>query len=529
MKVLVVTQQDEVKRIVEETLVSTDATIFSASDLAAGLALSVERSPALAIVDVSLAGGAALAMVHHVVASAPRTAIYVIAAPASFDVAGEALSLGAAGLIVAPITGDAIMRAVAEVHARVANEERVTKLASEVRDAAELVDAMTQALSVAKAAGDVRALGETLLTLFLIASGARGVAVYGEEGAEDGTRKRIAGYGTALELLDRYNDLELAQIATARQGEVIGLAVDAQMFGCVLIEKPDPMRTARVHRVIEFATALLPLCALARTAIAEDTTAPRSRALPAHVFERLVQRDLDAALRESREVTVLCALARAGEIDTGPLGPALAVPGAAIGTSEVGDAFVLMPKTPYASARSLVLDVGVPVGLSSAPADGRTAQTLLQVARARATRASKSPSAARGLRDRPLADVLSALLESKHPDVVALDVARETIDSMVLHACRHARAAGDVEIVLARAGEAETASAIVRDAAGARAKVRNVKLEGAAHAGTLVVTVLTPRAGWAIVSRERDGRTRAVHTSDASVLELLRGRLAEVA
>ncbi len=528
MKVLVVTQQDEVRRVIEETVASTDATIFAASDLANGLAICVEHSPALAIVDVALAGGAALAMVHHVSASSPRTAIYVLAAQSAFDTASEALSLGAAGLIVAPVTGDAIMRAVADVHARVASEERITKLASEVRDAAELVDAMTQALLVAKA-GDVRVLGETLLTLFLIASGARGVAVYGEEMADDGARRRIAGYGTALELLDRYNDLELAQIATSRQGEVIGLAVDAQMFGCVLIEKPDPTRTARVHRVIEFATALLPLCALARSAIAEDTTAPRSRALPAHVFERLVQRDVDAAIRESREVTLLCALARAGEIDTGPLGPALAVPGAAIGTSEVGDAFVLMPKTAFATSRSLVLDVGVPVGLASAPADGRSAQTLLQVARARATRASKSPPLARGLRDRPLADVIGALLESKHPDLITLDVARETIDSMILHACRHARAAGAAEINLARAGEAETASAIVRDAAGTVAKVRNVKLEGAAHAGTLVVTVITPRAGWAIISRERDGRTRAVHTSDASLLELLRIRLAEVA
>ena len=528
MKILVVTQHEETRRVIQEALASTDATIVVAGDLAGGLALAVEHSPALALVDVALPSGAALAMVHHVVAASPRTAIYVVAAASAFETAAEALSLGAAGLMVSPVTGDAVMRAVADVHARVASEERTTKLASEVRDAAELVDAMTQALLVAKA-GDVRVLGETLLTLFLIASGARGVAVYGEEAPEDGTRRRIAGYGTALELLDRYNDLELAQVATARQGEVIGLAIDAQMFGCVLIERPDPMRTARVHRVIEFATALLPLCALARTAIAEDTTAPRSRALPAHVFERLVQRDVDAALRESRDIVLLCALARGGEIDTGPLGPALAVPGAAIGTSEVGDAFVLMPKTSYATARSLVLDVAVPVGISSAPADGRTAQMLLQVARARAVRATKAPSAARGLRDRPLADVIGALLDAKHPDVVAIDVARETIDSMILHACRHARAAGPAEIVLARAGEAETASAIVRDAAGTRAKVRNVKLEGAAHAGTLVVTVITPRAGWAIVSRERDGRTRAVHTSDASVLELLRARLAEVA
>ena len=41
--------------------------------------------------------------------------------------------------------------------------------------------------------------------------------------------------------------------------------------------------------------------------------------------------------------------------------------------------------------------------------------------------------------------------------------------------------------------------------------------------------VSTPRAGWAMVTRERDGRMVAVHTNDAMVLELLRVRLAEVA
>ena len=267
MKVMLVTQQAEVRRVVEEALAGSEDTLVVVADLAAGLTTSVEQAPEIAIVDVTLAGGAALAMVHHVIASNPKTSIYVLAAPASFETAGEALSLGASGLIVAPATGDAILRAVGEVRAKVGSDERAQKLASEVRDATELIDAMTQALNVAKA-GDARAMGETLLALFLIASGAHGVAVYGEED-RDGVRKRIAGYGTALELLDRYNDLELAQLATARVAEVIGLAVDARMFGCVLIEKPDPLRTARVHRVIEFATALLPLCALAR--------APRAR------------------------------------------------------------------------------------------------------------------------------------------------------------------------------------------------------------------------------------------------------------
>ncbi len=523
MKVLVVTQNDETRRIVEQSLSDSGEVVLAAADLAAGLALTVEHTPELAIVDVSLAGGAALAMVHHIVASSPKTTIHVLAAPATFEVAAEALSLGASGLMVAPPTGDAVLRATSDIHERLANEERLHKLTAEVRDATELVEAMTQSLSMAKA-GDVRVLGETLLALFLIASGAHGVAVFGEEDPEDGTRKRLSGYGTALELRDRYNDLELAQLATSRGGEVIGLAVDARMFGCVLIERPDPARTARVHRVIEFATALLPLCALARSAMAEDTTAPRSRALPAHVFVRLVQRDVDAA-QNGREVSLLCALAQNGEADVGPLGPALALPGAAIGTNDTGDAFVLMPKTTRRAAQSLLLDVGMPVGLASAPADGRDAATLLRVSRARALRAAKAPSIARELRDRPISDVVSAIALSKSPTVSPLDVARDALDSMILHACRHARAVGDAEIFVAHASDTGAVT-LVRQTAGERAKVHDVKLNGSG-AGTLAVLVLTPRASWALVMRERDGRTHAVHTSDPIVCELLRARLAE--
>ncbi|HEY1959811.1 MAG TPA: hypothetical protein VGH28_29580 [Polyangiaceae bacterium] len=524
MKVMLVTQHDEVRRVVEEVLGGEDE-VLAASDLASGLGISVEHSPPLAIVDVSLAGGAALAMVHHVMASSPKTAIYVLAAPGSFEVAAEALSLGAAGLLVAPATGDAILRAVAEIRARTAIEERMQKLATDVRDATELLDALTHALVVAKG-GDPCALGETLLTLFLIASGAHGVAVYGEENSQDGTRRRIAAYGTSLELLDRYNDLELAQIATARKGEIIGLAVEARMFGCVLLERPDPMRTARVHRVIDFATALLPLCAMAKTAIAEDATAPRSRALPPQVLERLVQREAESA-QPGREVSILCAVAKGGEVDTGPLGPALALPGAAIGKGEGGDAFVLLPKTALAASRSLLLDVALPVGLATAPADGRSAAILLRTALARAVRASKAPGMARALRDRPLADVIASIATTKHPGVVSVDVARDALESILLHACRHAAVVGGADVVMAHAGDVPGALANVRQAAGSRSQVRAIKLPGAAHAGTLVVLVLTPRAGWGMITRERDGRTTAVHTSDATLLELLRARLSE--
>jgi CheY-like chemotaxis protein len=526
MKVMLVTQQDEVRRIVDEVLAGSGDVVLPATDLGAGLAVSAEHAPELAIIDMALAGGLALAMVHHVAASSPRTSIYVLAAPSAFESAAEALSLGAAGLIVAPPTGDALLRVIADVHARLGNEERATKLAVEAREAAELVDAMTQALVVARV-GDLRAMGDGLLALFLIASGARGVAIYGDEEA-DGTRRRWAGYGTALELLDRYNDLELAQLAPTRHAEVIGLAAAAHMYGCVLLERPDPMRTARVHRVVEFATALLPLCTSARAAIAEDTTAPRPRALPAHVFTRLVQRDVDAA-REGHDVVLLCAVTGSGEVDTGPLGPALAQPGAAIGTGDGGEAYVLLPKTPFAAARTLLLDVPLAVGIAAAPAEGKRAEHLLAVAHARARRALNAFPKVRELRTRPLGVVVTALWAASHPTLTRLAVGPDAIDSMVLHACRHARGAPLAEVVIAHAPGGAAVVATARAASGPHAKVRAVEVADAALAGGLVVLVLTARAGWALVAREHQGNLQVLHTSDALVLELLRGRLAEVA
>jgi hypothetical protein len=257
--------------------------------------------------------------------------------------------------------------------------------------------------------------------------------------------------------------------------------------------------------------------------MAEDTTAPRSRALPASVFERLLQRDVDA-IQNGRELTLLCAIAKSGEVDTGPLGPALALPGAAIGMNESGDVFVLMPKTPRSAARTLLLDVALPVGLASSPGDGKSATTLLQVARARAVRSSRAPQLARELRDRSLADVLTAIMTAKHSGVATLDIARDALDSMILHACRHARAMREAEIFVAH-GSDTGAVTLVRQTAGERAKVFDVKLQGAP--GTLAVLVLGARAGWALVMRDRDGRTHAAHTSDAILCELLRARMSE--
>ena len=529
LKVLLVTQNAEVRQVAEGALMEPGETVLPASDLAGALALCVEHAPDLAVIDAAMPGGSALALVHHVLASSTKTAIFVLAPAANFDVAAEALALGASGIIVAPVTGDAVLRAVADVRGRVLAEERVVKLASEVRDAAELVDVMTQALVVARA-GDPRALGETLLTLFLIASGSRGVAIYGEESNEDGTRPRIAAYGTSLELLDRYNDLELAQLATGRQGEVIGLASGSHMFGCVLLERPDPMRTARVHRVIEFVTALLPLSVLARSAIAEEPTAPRSRALPVEVFERLVQRDTDAARPSGADLVVLCAVARGAEpIELGMLGAALAQPGAALGMGHGGEAYVLLPRTTLSAARAMLVEIALPCGVVSAPADGRNAEVLMRIARERARRAAQNGPLSRTLRDKPLAEALAAVVSpAEGSALVPLEVRAEAVESMVLHACRRARACGDARCVVGHVGDGARIVATVRDAVGPAGAVRGVRLPDETGPGSLVVLLETKRASWGLVVRVQEGRVRVAHTADPLSLQILGSMLVEV-
>ncbi len=536
MKVLVVTQDEATRATMEASLMEGGETFLLATDMAAALTTAVDELPRVAVVDLALSGAAGLALVHHLVASSAQIAVYALAAPPTFGLAAEAMSLGAAGMLVAPPTGDAVLRAVADVRARTAVEERIARLAADARDQSELIDAMTQAVSAARTV-DAQALSEATVALFQIASGARGVAVFGTESAADGSRPRLAVFGTALELRDSYNDLELSQLAANRQGEILSLSSESRSLGCVLLEQADPARTARVHRCIEFASTLLPLAAMARAAVGEEATVPRSRALPIEVFERLVQREVDLARTGGAPLAILAAVSPAGGagVDTGALSPALSVAGSALGTTAAGEAYVLMPKVSAEQARAMLLDLAACVGLADVPADGVRAMALIRLARARALESRHSPVRAHDLSGASLAEIADRVLQkplveqylsSAFPLDLALDAAR----SVVLHAFRHALRAGAVSAHVAASDTARLAGAAADGCAATKAELRTLDVKGAPGCeGIEVLVVHGARASWSMIGRAGPERLRVVHSCDPTFAALLMRELERAA
>ncbi|CAN5117538.1 hypothetical protein BH09MYX1_BH09MYX1_54210 [soil metagenome] len=177
MSILLITQDDSVRDTVRAALEHEDEECHVVVDVASALTVLGEKRPQLALVDLALRAGSALALVHHLVALDPQLTIAVVCQPPTFATAAEALALCAATIIVAPVTGDAVLRAFADVRAKQGLLDRVARYQAEVRDTDDLAEAMTMAVAALGREEDA-ALSEAVVGLVRLGSGARGVALY---------------------------------------------------------------------------------------------------------------------------------------------------------------------------------------------------------------------------------------------------------------------------------------------------------------------------------------------------------------
>ena len=90
-------------------------------DLAEGLALAEASPPDVAFVEIGMADGAGLALVHHLKAVAPSVAVYALSSRAALEAAANAVALGGAGVIMLPLAGDDVLSAVAAVKLKLAD------------------------------------------------------------------------------------------------------------------------------------------------------------------------------------------------------------------------------------------------------------------------------------------------------------------------------------------------------------------------------------------------------------------------
>jgi len=86
--------------------------VLVTEDFSQGLTLAGAESPDVAFVDLNIGDGAGLSLVHHLKALVPEVSVYVLANKTNLGTAADAVSLGGAGLLMLPLSGDDVLSAV---------------------------------------------------------------------------------------------------------------------------------------------------------------------------------------------------------------------------------------------------------------------------------------------------------------------------------------------------------------------------------------------------------------------------------
>ena len=538
LRVLVVSSSDETLTTAKAALEPTGDKSIALRDMAEAVHVSPDAVD-VAFVDVTLPGGTALAIVHHLVGGSPSCAVYAVAPVNQLAQAAEALSLGARGIVVAPLTGDALLQAVSEVRAERASRARMAQLEAARDSLAEQCDLMTRAVRVART-GDVRTTSETLAGLVAVATGARGVAVFGPEDRAR-ARRRLAAFGTALDLREQYADGELADIAASRSASLHQLSAEDRGLGCVVVERARSNATARLLELVDFSSTILSLTQSARAALEDLPTMPRSRGLPISTFEKLLEREIESSLRSERMFCLFCILPDAtGPVDLARLSGPLNEPGSICGVGANGEVFVLLGKTSMSPARALLRTVPFrSVGLVAYPVDAHRANRLMRLAETRAREAWRSPVIAHALLPMSLGEIVRTLIEapvldSRLSSVFPLELAVPAALSLAEHACRQSvRGAPSGKTGFAHAHVGGTGAIDLQKVALAAlgaARVTVYPISRAADCERLeVIVVLSELGTWSMCGHMDGERLRAVHSADALLGAVLSDRLERVA
>ena len=124
LSVLVASADPAILDVAQRALLAVGDRPTSAMSVAEALATAQAERYDVAFVDVSLDGDTGLALVHHLRTLVHGLAVYVVASPKKVELATEGVSLGAAGILVTPLTGDALAQAAGEVRVRNVDTEK---------------------------------------------------------------------------------------------------------------------------------------------------------------------------------------------------------------------------------------------------------------------------------------------------------------------------------------------------------------------------------------------------------------------
>jgi len=108
-KVLIVDDDESVRRVVQLQLEEVGYQVLTASDVGSGLELVEQQAPALVITDLRMPGGSGVDLLHRIRVDHPETIVIIITAFGTVQTAVEAMKAGAYDYVTKPIDFDELI------------------------------------------------------------------------------------------------------------------------------------------------------------------------------------------------------------------------------------------------------------------------------------------------------------------------------------------------------------------------------------------------------------------------------------
>lgn len=553
LRVLAIVEDHDVGLAIEH-VVREEGDTFERATTIDGAVASASATPVdVAFIELRADGGAALALCHHLPSLCPGVVVHALVSPQELERGAEALSLGAAGVIVTPPTGDALARALADVKAAAVRGKQVNLLEEKLtreRKKLETYDRLVRFARGAAQSDAVKAIVDGVAQI----SGAKGVALYATFGDAESERVRLAAVGTALDLPTTSQPADLSRLVQARHARVVPLVTGGGELGILVLEHVPAAAESEVASVADLAAAMLSLVDR------HDQVDESVRVFPPRHFRTVADRMLTLAARHDRRASVI-AITLPGpdrpnrrEEATLEIADIVRNTDALCGTED-GDLLVFLPETTGLGAhacrrRILARLMGerrarpksnvmrssqeprskgptISVGVATFPHDGATLKRLIKSARTRAYDDSRSPVHTLALDTMPLQEVVDALIARPMLDAgprspYPLDVAGAALFALVARACREAIRGGETSVLTTLQPGLGVAAAARQVATPKVLDVRNEP--GCANVEAIVVE--GEHGTWVCCGRVIGERFRGVHCADPLLADVVSRRIA---
>jgi GGDEF domain-containing protein len=478
----------------------------------------------------------------------------------------QAVSLGGAGLVMLPLSGDELLTVLSDVRSRrgerllrqkLEHEAQVSRRgASLIGRVGELAEARTR-----------REAAISLIELLHSEIGAKTAIVYLPAGEGSRQLVRTAFIGEGEEAPSFCDEMELLGWASRRDLEVVRLALRKETSGIVLLRgRREDEGFPVLELVASQAATALALIAAREQSHRGAMKDPSSSAYTFAYFVDVAGREIDKARRHGRRFA-LATVGIEGEPESFqdlPRDPSVETAERVLGAVRDTDVlarvdehefYLLLPETggtgahtcrrrvmrrlggPGGLRRSGTPAIEVSMGVATYPHDGADLSTLLRVAKHRAEASRRSVVRRLELERMPLGEMLDALLwgigDDSTPSIErprSIELPAMDLVGLALTALSEAVRGGGARIVSTlRPGMGIGSS--VRAALGRdRDDVRFFAVDVSASPGCEdleVLSIVAEHGAYALLGRVDRGVVRAIHAADPLLADLLAQRLGE--